>query len=170
MVNLDQLDKQILNRLSQGISSYQELAKECNASRNTIYRRLKLLEERGVIMGITHGLINYQKLNIRSITITANVIQKSLDELIEKLKEYHRVKYIFRSFGAHNVIAIAYCEASKIGETISNLKNIIESYGVTDLSIDVSFICEKADSTPVDAAVIENRFDERIILPAPTVR
>ncbi len=164
MVNLDQLDKQILNRLSQGITSYQELARECNTSRNTIYRRFKLLEESGVIIGITRGTINYQKLHLKNIGIALNVGQKFQDELVEKLKEYSRVKYVFRSFGEHNVVAIALCEADRVGETISDIKNILESYSVTGLSIDIKFICEKADPTPFDTDIIESQLNEQIIL------
>jgi DNA-binding Lrp family transcriptional regulator len=150
MVKLDPIDKQILHHFSQGTASYQELSRQCNVSRNTIYRRLKTLQEKGIIRSTTLAVINYQAINIKVIGITINVSQKLQDELVMRLKEYSRIKFLYKSFGVHNVVALAYCDEEQVGETISNIKMILESYGVAKYDIDVSFTCEKAEFTPFE--------------------
>jgi DNA-binding Lrp family transcriptional regulator len=150
MVKLDHVDKQILHHFSQGTASYQELSRQCNVSRNTIYRRLKALEEKGVVRSTTLAIIDYQAINIRVIGVAINVSQKLQDELINRLKGYNRIKFLYKSFGVHNVLALAYCEDQQVGETISNIKLILESYGAAKYDIDVSLSCEKADPTPFE--------------------
>jgi DNA-binding Lrp family transcriptional regulator len=154
MVKIDQLDKKILQHLSEGITSYQELSKQCNTSRNTIYRRIKILEKNKVIIGITHAVINYQILNLKTIAIGITVPQKSLDKLIERLSGYEKIKFLYKSFGTHNLVGIAYCEEEKTGETINDIKMILEEFEVTELCIDVSFTCEKADPTPFNNNIL----------------
>lgn len=46
---IDDLDKKILQNLSVGVESYQQLAKTCNITRNKLYRRIASLENRGII-------------------------------------------------------------------------------------------------------------------------
>src|SRR3990172_11783454 len=61
---IDDLDKHILQQMSRGISSYEDLSRECNVTRSTIYRRVALLEKRGLIRRTTRTVVDYEKLDI----------------------------------------------------------------------------------------------------------
>jgi DNA-binding Lrp family transcriptional regulator len=64
---VDDLDKRLLQHLSSGISSYEELARNCNVTRNTVYRRIAVLERKGIIKKTVRSIIDYNQLEIASL-------------------------------------------------------------------------------------------------------
>ncbi len=175
MANLDQLDKRIIQHLSEGISSYEELARECNVTRNTVYRRMTTLEKKGIMRKITHATINYDKLDIATINIALNVPQKNQEEILNSLKKHNNIKFLYKTYGSHNVIIIALCDKGREGQTINEIKAIIEKFNIFQINISVSFSSIKMDFTPFadetepgnqtkdNQAVIRNIKDEVLI-------
>ncbi len=152
---MDLLDKRILQHLSAGISSYEELARECNVTRNTVYRRMAALEKKGVTKKTTRTAIDYNKLDITAIAIALNLPQQNQQKLLASLQEYGRVKLLLKAFGAHNVIAVAFCSKGQEGETINCLRSIAENCNAISLDISVGFGWDKIDFTPYDANDVE---------------
>ncbi len=158
MAILDQLDKRILQYLSDGISSYEELAKECNVTRNTIYRRMAALEKRGITQKTTRVAINYDKLGIGTIVVAFNVQQKNQEEILTCLRAYSRVKFLFKTYGAHNIVVFALCDRGEEGQTINDIKSIAEKYNPTQIDVSIGYSWEKIDFTPYAIEVnLENQ-------------
>jgi DNA-binding Lrp family transcriptional regulator len=162
-MKLDQLDKRILQHLSEGINSYEELARKCYVSRNTVYRRMATLEKNGITQKTTRVTIDYNKLDITTINIALNVGQENVSEVIARLKACNRIKYLFKTYGTHNIIFMALCEKGKEGETISEIKTITEKFNITEPCISVSFTCEKTDTTPFTQEIELNLQEEQTI-------
>ncbi|MEM1838947.1 MAG: winged helix-turn-helix transcriptional regulator [Candidatus Bathyarchaeia archaeon] len=59
---IDQLDMKILRYMCEGLYSYEDLARLCGTSRNTVYRRVARLEKDGVIRKIIMAIPDFSKL------------------------------------------------------------------------------------------------------------
>ena len=96
---LDDLDKKILQNLSVGTSSYEELAKTCNVSRNTVYRRIASLENKGIIKSVLQCSINLEELDITPITIGAKILQSEQEKAVRLLSANSHVRLLLRTYG-----------------------------------------------------------------------
>lgn len=63
-MSVDDLDKKLLQYLSTGTNSYVELARVCKVTRNTIYRRIASLENKGIIKNTIRCIINLDQIDI----------------------------------------------------------------------------------------------------------
>ena len=134
--------------MSQGINSYEELAKKYNVTRSTIYRRLEHLEKAGVVVRRLHVNVDFDKLNLVAVHIGINVANLQEDRAIETLKKYSEIKIIFRTYGTSNLIAILFCNRGEEGKTIFKMREILEQLNVASYDISIGFKWEKLDLTP----------------------
>lgn len=148
VAELDETDKRILQRLSVGISSYEELARECGITRNTVYRRIANLEKNGIIRRVTRCVPNYEKLNIVSVCVTAKIAQVDQEKALALLREHSRIKFLWRTYGQHDIVMVAFCERGEEGATINGIKSILERFKVTSIETSVGFVWKKIDFTP----------------------
>jgi DNA-binding Lrp family transcriptional regulator len=74
---MDELDKAIIQCLSMGARSYQEMAENCNVTRNTVYRRIADLEKKGIIRVTTGCIINFSQLGVMPVIAACKVAQKT---------------------------------------------------------------------------------------------
>jgi len=147
-VGIDSLDKRILQQMSKGINSYEDLAHECNVTRSTIYRRVASLEKRGLIRRITRSVVDYEKLGIVTLCFAFKISQSNQKRAFAALKSSKKVKLLWRTFGDYNAIFVAFCNKGEEGESIGELKTILEKCGATDINTSVGFIWEKIDFSP----------------------
>lgn len=149
-IDLDKLDRKILQYACSGIHSYTELGKLCHVGRNTIYRRVDRLEKRGAIKKLVTAVPDYDKLNLAAVHIGLNVRQIETDRAVEILKRLPRVKFLWKTYGTHSVTLVVFCEKDKIGERVFSLKISLEKGGIDAHHIDVStsFSWEKMDFSP----------------------
>jgi DNA-binding Lrp family transcriptional regulator len=145
---IDDLDKRILQQMSKGINSYEELAHDCNVTRSTVYRRVTHLEKEGYIKRVTRTIVDYEKLNIVTICFASKMSQANQKRGFTALKSHKRVKLFWRTYGDHNLIFLVFCEGGEEGEIISELKTLLEKYGATEINVSVGFAWEKMDFTP----------------------
>jgi DNA-binding Lrp family transcriptional regulator len=145
---IDELDKKIIQEMGKGISSYEALARKCNVTRSTIYRRVTKLEEMKVITRQTRVVLDFEKLDRMAVAVGVNVAQKDEQQLIGALKKRDEVKMIWRTYGAHNVILIMICSKGDEGNTIDKLRTLLEEFTVKSVDICVGFGWEKMDMTP----------------------
>jgi DNA-binding Lrp family transcriptional regulator len=145
---LDDLDRRILQQMSRGISSYEELSRECNVTRSTVYRRVTLLEKRGFIQRITRTVVNYEKLDIVTLSFASRISHANLGKTLATLKSHEKVKLLWRTYGDHNLLFMVFCEKGEVGEAIDEMTSILEKCGATEISVCVGFAWEKLDFTP----------------------
>ena len=149
-IDLDEIDRKILQYACGGIHSYKDLGKLCHVGRNTIYRRIDRLEKMGVIKKLVTAVPDYDKLNLAAVHIGLNVRQIETDKAVEILKRIPRVKFLWKTYGTHSVTMVMLCEKDKIGECVFDLKISLEKEGVDAHHMDVStsFSWEKLDFSP----------------------
>lgn len=146
----DELDRKIIQHLSAGTSSYEELAHQCNVTRNTVYRRISLLEEKGVIKNTLRCVVNLDHMDITTINIGAKILQQNQDKAVSLLSRNKNVKLLWRTFGDHNLILVAFCSKGCEGQTIQELKTVLEDLGAEHLCVSVGYCWEKADFSPFE--------------------
>jgi|WetSurMetagenome_2_1015567.scaffolds.fasta_scaffold423057_1 DNA-binding Lrp family transcriptional regulator len=157
---LDNLDKKILQSLTTGTSSYQELARNCDVTRNTVYRRIASLESRGIIKNTLRCIVNFEKLDITTITVGAKVSQNEQRKALQMLAAHRNVRLLSRSYGSHNITLVIFCYKGKEGEVIQSVSSILEEVNATDVDISVGFSWEKMDLTTLDSQLeTENNID-----------
>ena len=147
---LDELDKKIIAHLSQGIHSYSELAENCRAGRNTIYRRVNRLKASGIIDRKLRAMVNFTKLNLSAICVMMDIAQPETDRVIGFLGRQSQVKFLWRTFGPYNITTVILCNKSEEGRCISNLREILEKMRVSlnKFEAAISYIWEKIDLSP----------------------
>ena len=156
---LDDLDKKILQHLSIGICSYEDLANQCKVTRNTVYRRIALLEEKGIIKNTISCIINLDQLDIIPISIYVKINSSEINNACKVLASYKSVRLLFRSFGDHNLNIIAFSQKGNEGKIIQTINRILEDFTVTDIKVSVGFIWEKIDLTTVDLTTLSDKFE-----------
>jgi DNA-binding Lrp family transcriptional regulator len=154
---LDDLDRRILQQMSRGISSYEELSRECNVTRSTVYRRVTLLEKRGFIQRITRTVVNYEKLDIVTLSFASRISHANLGKTLATLKSHEKVKLLWRTYGDHNLLFMVFCQKGEEGETIDEMTSILEKCAATEISVSVGFAWEKLDFTPFSDEVEEDK-------------
>jgi DNA-binding Lrp family transcriptional regulator len=152
---IDNLDKKIIQHLSKGTNSYQELAKLCNITRNTVYRRINSLEHRGIIKNTLGYTINLDQLDITPIIFGAKVPTIDMDRTFNLLAAHKNVRLLWRTYGDHNTTLIAYCPRGEEGEVIQSIKAIFESVNVINVDVSTGFVWEKMEFAPYGGYDIE---------------
>jgi DNA-binding Lrp family transcriptional regulator len=164
---LDDLDRRLVQYLSAGTSSYQELANTCGVTRNTIYRRIAALEKRGVIENTLHCVINLEQMDITPVTIGIRIQQVNQNEAINLLKKNHNVRFLWRTYGEHNLTLVAFCPKGAEGVIIQDIRAVLEDLAAEHICVSVGFSWEKMNYSPFDdkteiemkiTAIRENRF------------
>jgi len=147
---VDDTDQKIIRYICTGVYSYEELAKLCNASRNTIYRRISKLEKMGVVTRKIMAFPDFEKLNLSAVIIGMNVSPKHLDKLVNFLKKQHQVKFLWKTYGTHDLVLSIICDKGDVGTCIYNLKNALEKLEIEPVKLDssTSVSWEKIDLSP----------------------
>jgi DNA-binding Lrp family transcriptional regulator len=160
---LDELDTKLLQFLSVGTNSYAELARLCNVTRNTVYRRIAALENRGIIKNTIRCIINLDQIDITPVCFGVTIAQADQDEAFNLLAAHRNVKLLWRTYGEHNMTLVALCPKGREGKVISSVKAILEEFDVSHLCVSVGFMWEKTDFTPFDGpAGIEEKITQII--------
>jgi DNA-binding Lrp family transcriptional regulator len=167
-MTLDDLDKKILQYLSAGTSSYEELARTCNVTRNTVYRRIAALENKGIIKNTLHCVINLEQMDITPVTIGVTIPRVKEDKAINLLATNKNVRFLWRTYGDHNLTLVAFCPKGKEGDIIQDIRGVLEELNAQAIHVSVGFVWEKMNYSPFDddqseveekiTQIIENRY------------
>ena len=164
---LDELDRKIVQNLSLGTSSYEELARTCNVTRNTIYRRIAALEKEGIIKNTLRCIVNLEQMGITPVAIGVRIKQPNIDKAIHLLAANKNVKFLWRSYGDYNISFVAFCPKGKEGAIIQDIRSILEGLNAENICVSVGFTWEKMSYSPFDEKpifekkipqIIQNRF------------
>jgi len=84
------------------------------------------------------------------VHIGLNVRQIETDKVVEILKRLLQVKFLWKTYGTLRVTLVMFCEKSKIGEDVFNLKISLEKEGIDAYHMDAStsFSWKKMDFSP----------------------
>jgi len=135
---IDDLDRKIVRYMSNGVYSYDELGKLCKVGRSTIYRRVDKLERMGIITKRIMAIPNYEKLNFSAVIIGMEVSMRDLAKTVSFLKRQNQVKFLWTTYGTHNLVFTILCDKGDVGTCINNLRNALEKLNVTPTRFDVS--------------------------------
>jgi DNA-binding Lrp family transcriptional regulator len=162
----DPVDKCLLQHLSNGVFSYEDLARKCGVSRNTVYRRVAVLEKKRVISRMVRSVLDYDQLNVVALCIGISVPEARQEEVVAFLRLNPKVKLLWRTYGRHNIISIVFCLKGREGETVHDLKSALEELGILDVDVSVGYRWDKTDFSPfaeepemgkiVDTEVVES--------------
>jgi DNA-binding Lrp family transcriptional regulator len=147
---VDDLDRKIVRYICNGVHSYEELGKLCSASRNTIYRRIKKLEKMGVVIKRIMAFPNFEKLGLSAVIFGMNVSPQDVDKTIKFLKRQHQVKFVWKTYGTHDIVFAIICDKRDVGTCIYSLKNALQVLDVSAARLDssTSVSWEKIDLSP----------------------
>jgi DNA-binding Lrp family transcriptional regulator len=145
---LDELDKCIMHHICGGIYSYADLAKMCNVTRGTVYRRVNRLENMHLISRKIAAIPNFEMLNLSSLSIGVNIAQEDEDKAIDLLKNQSQVKFLWKTYGTHNLVIIAICNKGEEGELIYKLRELLGKVKVHQFDVSIGFGWQKVDLTP----------------------
>jgi DNA-binding Lrp family transcriptional regulator len=149
-LNLDALDKLIIQHLSTGINSYEQLAQTCGVTRNTIYRRINFLENNGIIKNTIKCTLNFEQLGITPVIIGAEVPIIDLDRTLNLLSAHRNVRFLWRTYGEFTVSLVAFCQKGQEGELIQSIRAIFESINIMNIKVSTGFVWEKMEFSPFE--------------------
>jgi Lrp/AsnC family leucine-responsive transcriptional regulator len=102
---IDEIDIKILNTLIKNSrTSIKAMAKECNISSNAVFKRIRQLEDSGVIMGysVLMSTKNFGPQNFTALWLTIDLTREA--EAMKYLHESKRFN-IFRCVGSCDIVA-----------------------------------------------------------------
>ena len=113
MTIIDEKDMKIINLLLEnGRISYSEIAKAIGLSDVAVIKRIRKLEQMGIIRKYTI-LIDPKKLGYKVVSITGiDVEPEYMFNILNTLKEKDYVKYLAITSGDHSIIAIIWARDS----------------------------------------------------------
>jgi DNA-binding Lrp family transcriptional regulator len=148
---MDELDKDIIQCLSTGACSYQEIAKICKVTRNTIYRRTAALEKKGIIKAATSCIVNLDQLGIIPIVASAKVTQKNMDHLVYSLRNVGSIRILWRTYGGSDINLFAFCFPGQEGQSIEEIRTVLEESSCQNVLISIGFSWEKVELSPFES-------------------
>jgi len=103
-----------------------EISKIINISPPTVSRRIRKLEEKGVIKGYV-SIIEDEELgyDCRALLLIKIAGNSDQDKIIEKMRENERICTLYSTVGNYDIISTATCsELNELSDFISNLRSI----------------------------------------------
>ena len=144
---VDELDKRILHELCSGIHSYDELARTCSVTRNTVYRRISRLERIQVISRRIMAIPNFSKLGLSAILIGLDVSSGDVD-MVMKAIEQRPVLFLWKTYGDHQIVVVMTCERGFEGQAISEFRRSVAKLGVNDMHVSIGYEWGKISFVP----------------------
>lgn len=147
---LDEVDRKIVEHVCDGIHSYTELAEKVGVSRNTVYRRLKDLEDKGMIKKKGVAIPDFEKMGFSSVIVGLNIKTDCVEKVVDYLKGLDNIKFLWKTYADFEIVAVLICDKRNVGTCINSLKNALSELDVevNDFSASPSISWEKIDFSP----------------------
>jgi hypothetical protein len=89
-------------------------------------------------------------MDITAVTIGVTLPQAKQDKAINLLSTNKKVKFLWRSYGDHNLTLVAFCSKGGEGKIIQEIKTILEGLNAELIHVSVGFLWEKMNYSPFD--------------------
>ena len=128
-VILDEKDREIIKMLKENArASYTEMAKRLGMSDVGVMKRVKRLEQIGVIKKYTI-VLDPAKLGYKAVSITGlDADPEHLFKIIDDLKKREHIRYLALTSGDHTIIAVIWArdrdELAKIHDELSSMPGV----------------------------------------------
>ncbi|MGM0405764.1 MAG: Lrp/AsnC family transcriptional regulator [Thermoplasmatota archaeon] len=127
---LDDVDQKIMAHLCEGMNSYSKLADKVGVSRNTVYRRVKNLKEKGAIRDKDVTIPDIEKIGYSFALIGMDVSPEDLDEAIDYLKTQDNIKFLWKTFGFYEIIVLIISKQNQLGDSVNEMRGKLESRNI----------------------------------------
>ncbi len=106
----DKLDQQIISQLQyDGRKAYTDIARELSVSEASVRRRVNRLVERGMLQIV--GIAEPHFLGFTEAAFIGVNVQSNLsDKVIEQIKNFPEVTYLFQAAGEFDLFVEVYCQ------------------------------------------------------------
>lgn len=148
-MQLDDLDRQILAYLQEdGRISFVTLASELGVSEGTIRKRIRKLEDKGIVN--TVGITNPLKIGLDTVAfIWIEVDRHHMESVMKELEELEAVRYLVVTTGSHDLVAMVVLPSREdlvtlLNDELSQITGIIS----TETSIVLKIHKQLHDWTP----------------------
>ncbi|MCI4461994.1 MAG: Lrp/AsnC family transcriptional regulator, partial [Thermogladius sp.] len=127
---VDEIDLKIIGKLTENArATYSEIASEVGLSDVAVMKRIRKLEQEGVIRKYT-VIVDPAKLGFSKVSLTGiNVDPTKLFNVIEELKKRDYVKQLLVISGDHSLIALIFARSSeemmRIHDEISRIDGVL---------------------------------------------
>ncbi len=132
MVEIDETDRGILDLLKRNSRRpFTEIAEKLDVSEGTVRKRVRCLEEEGVIKGYTLE-IDPAELGYDFVTILGvDVDPKYLLDIVDKVREIEEVRWAAKSTGDHMIMTEIWAKETEdlsriISEKIGKLEGVVD--------------------------------------------
>ena len=131
---MNELDARILRiLLRDGRTGYDEIAEECGASKNKVWKRCMSMRNRGEIEGATiqvnFGHLGYDALATLLINVEAQQIEQVMG-FIKKIKEVHAYRQYFSVYNVRAVAALR--DLNELDHVKQVIKRMLPTMGLKD--------------------------------------
>jgi DNA-binding Lrp family transcriptional regulator len=142
---MDEVDVKILMLLRQdGRESLGNIAAKLGVSKATVSRRVSRLEHEGVISGYTLTT-NSAQLGLMKAILGIEVTGQSLNPVIDELRQFREIQYIYKVFGDHGLICEVYVKSvDSLYELIQT--KILKVPSIENVEVDI--LIERIDLNP----------------------
>jgi len=140
VLRVDDVDLKILRILaSNARATYTEIGRSLGMSDVAVYKRVKKLEQSGVIKKYT-AIVDPAKLGYSKVSFTGiNVAPEALLSVVEQLREREYVKFLAITTGDHQLIAVIWARSSdelvEIHREIEKIPGVLKVYPAIVLDV-----------------------------------
>jgi hypothetical protein len=89
-------------------------------------------------------------MEITPVIIGAKISQFNMEKAINLLTNIPSVKFLWRTYGDHNFMLVAFCNKGKEGKTVQAIQCILEELNSENISVSIGFVWEKMNYSPFD--------------------
>jgi hypothetical protein len=79
-------------------------------------------------------------MNITPVTIGVRIQQTNIDKAINVLRINSNIRFLWRTYGEHNLTLVAFCPKSKEGNTIQDIRAVLEELNAKHICVSVGYV------------------------------
>lgn len=93
---------------------------------------------------------DFEKIGFSSIIVGIKVGMGDLEKTIDFLKKLEQVKFLWKTYGEYEIVAVLMCDKRRVGICINNLKEALEKLNieVSEFKAAPSISWEKIEFSP----------------------
>ena len=92
----------------------------------------------------------FEKLHLSAVVVGINVRTIDIESAANFLKAQNHVKFLWKTYGTHDLLFVMICDKANVGESLYELKKELEESGIHPKKLDAStsITWDKIDLSP----------------------